>query len=343
MTEPGLEVRVYEGSAETWDEFGRRQAGWTAFHRLAWRDVIASSFGHETRYLAAVRGGSLEGILPLVRVHSALFGRYHVSVPFVNYGGPLGTREAVRALAERAVAEARELRAKLLELRSRVELPLELAASHRKVTVVIDLAGTVEAQMKAFPAKLRSQVRRPFKEGLTVRFGPNEVEPFYRIFARHMRDLGTPVMPRRFFDAIRAHLGDDAWFGCAYLGEQPVAGGVALRWGSELEITWASALTDFNRISANMGLYWGFIERAIAEKLTIFNFGRCTPGSGTHRYKLQWGGRDEPLWWYQLAEGAVAGTPSPDAGAYSWGPRLWKRLPLPIANWLGPSIVRSIP
>jgi hypothetical protein len=93
-----------------------------------------------------------------------------------------------------------------------------------------------------------------------------------------------------------------------------------------------------------MGLYWAFLERAMEQGLTRFNFGRCSPDGGTHRFKRQWGGRDEPLWWYQYSPGGrAAATPSPDAGAYSWGPRLWKRLPLPVANLLGPRIVRAIP
>jgi FemAB-related protein (PEP-CTERM system-associated) len=335
-------VRRFEGTAAEWDGFGRTQRGWTAFHRLAWREVIERSVDQSPSYRAAFRGDRLEGILPLVRVKSALFGHYLVSVPFVNYGGPVGTDEAVRALAEDAAEQARSERVKLLELRSRVELPVGLPVSHRKITVVLDLPPDTESLMKGFPAKLRSQVRRPFKDGMSVRFGPSELEPFYRVFAEHMRDLGTPVMPRRFFEAIRDGLGDDVWFGCAYLGEEPVAGGVALGWDREIEITWAAALGRFNRISPNMGLYFGFMERAIGLGFTRFNFGRCSPDSGTHRYKRQWGGKDQPLWWYQFSSAGVEGTPSPD-GAYSWGPRLWKRLPLPLANWIGPKIVRSIP
>jgi hypothetical protein len=111
-------------------------------------------------------------------------------------------------------------------------------------------------------------------------------------------------------------------------------------------MTWASALASFNRVAPNMLLYWSFMEHAVDEGLRVFNFGRCTPESGTHRFKRQWGSRDEQLWWYQhapgKADGAEAATPSPD-GAYSWGPRIWQRLPLPVATVLGPLVVRGIP
>ena len=112
-----------------------------------------------------------------------------------------------------------------MELRSTVALPVSLPVSHRKITVVLDLPGTSDALMKSFPAKLRSQVRRPQKEGVTVRFGADQVEPFYRVFSRHMRDLGTPVLPIAWFAAIAAWFPEDAWFGCAWLGDQPVACG----------------------------------------------------------------------------------------------------------------------
>ena len=344
MTE--LSVGPFEGAPAEWDDFARASAGWTHFHLWGWRRVIEQVHGHQCPYLSA-RGpnGALAGILPLVRVKSPLFGHFLVSMPFVNYGGPLGSDAAVRALAAEAVAIAERDGVKLLELRSREPLPLDLPVSHRKITVVLDLVpGGPDAVFQGFKAKLRSQIRRPEKDGVTVRMGPEQVGPFFAVFARHMRDLGTPTQPRRFFEAIAAEFGEEAWFGCAYLGETPIACGAGFRWGGEFEMTWASALVAYNRLSPNMALYWAFVERAAREGLTLFNFGRCTPGSGTHRFKQQWGGRDVPLFWYEhAAGGAEAHTPSPDDGAYSWGPRLWKRLPVGVATLLGPRVVRGIP
>ena len=284
-------------------------------------------------------------MLPLVRVKSLVFGHYLVSMPFLNYGGPLGTDPGIRAVADEACRLADSAGAKLLELRSRVALPLDLPVSHRKITVVLDLPeGRDPARLwHALGSKLRSQVKRPQKEGLEVRFGPDQVEPFFRIFARHMRDLGTPTQPRALFDALAQRFGDSVWFGCAYFGDQPTAAGCGFRWGDEFEMTWASALSSYKRLAPNMLLYWAFMDRAVREGLRTFNFGRCTPGAGTHHFKRQWGSRDEPLWWYQHSTGDIAGTPSPDAGAYALGATVWKHLPLPLATALGPRIVRLIP
>lgn len=341
-----VRVGLHESGAGEWDEFASRQRGYTAFHRFGWQSLIEDVFGHRCRYLSArTESGALVGVLPLVRVKSLIFGHYIVSMPFLNYGGPLGSDEAVRALADAAVSEARRTGAKLLELRSREAQALDLPVSHRKITVVLDLPSDPDTLFKSFPAKLRSQVRRPQKEGVTVRFGRDQVAPFFDVFSRHMRDLGTPTLPHRFFSEIAARFGDDALFGCAWYDGQPVAAGAGFRWGKEFEMTWASALSAHNRIAPNMLLYWEFMQRGIAGGVTVFNFGRCTPDGGTHRFKRQWGSRDEPLWWYQHTRDGTedAGTPSPDRGAFAMGPRLWKHLPLPVATAVGPYIVRSIP
>jgi len=334
---------LFAGRAGEWNAFASGQPGGTHCHRPAWLGVMNAAFGHETMALAVRDGdGALSGILPLIRVRSLLFGHYLVSLPYLNDGGPLGSDFAVTALAAEAVRLADESKVKLLELRARDALPLDLRLSQRKITVLLDLEPDPEKVLKRLPAKLRSQVRRPAREGVEVRFGADQILPFYEVFARHMRDLGTPVMPRRFFQQIASHFGDDAWFAAAWLNGRPIAGGAGLRFGREFEITWASSLREFNPVSPNMALYWAFLERASTQGCGVFNFGRCTVDSGTHRFKKQWGGRDVPLHWYQHGPASV--TPSPDqGGVMSLGPRLWRHLPLAVATALGPQIVRGIP
>lgn len=340
-----LRVERYAGPAAEWDACVRASTGWTQYHLYGWRAVLGRVFGHECPYLAARDDdGVLRGVLPLVRVKSLLFGHYLVSMPYLNYGGPLGTPEAVRALADAAVGMARADGAKLLELRSAVPLELDMPVSHRKIAVLLDLPADDPAPLwDGLKAKVRSQVRRPMKEGVKVTFGADQLDGFYHVFAHHMRDLGTPVLPRALFEAIAGAFGDDVWFGCARLDGQPIAVGCGFRWGDEFEMTWASALSAYNRIAPNMLLYWEFMTRAVSDGVRTFNFGRCTPGGSTHRFKRQWGARDVPLWWYQWSRNATAGTPSPDDGAYALGPRIWRHLPVPVATALGPRIVRGIP
>jgi FemAB-related protein (PEP-CTERM system-associated) len=264
-------------------------------------------------------------------------------MPFVNYGGPIGTDAGVRALVEEAISVARRDRVKLLEMRSSVPLETTLPVSHRKVTVVLDLPSTPEDLFKRFDAKLRSQIRRPQKEGVTVAFGREQLEPFFAVFARHMRDLGTPTQSLMFFREIANQFPGDCWIGCAYLNGKPVAGGCGFRFGDEFEMSWASSLREYNREAPNMLIYWSFMERAIAAGVKRFNFGRCTRGAGTYRFKMQWGGREEQLWWYGIAASNGITTPSPKDGRFRWGPRIWRRLPASLATKMGPSIVRYLP
>jgi len=338
-------VERFAGSAAEWDGRVQTAAGWTPFHRWGWKGVIEDVFGHECVYLAARdAAGRVTAVLPLVHAKSRLFGHYLISMPFVNYGGPLGEEIAVRALVQHAIGIARERQVDLLELRSRERLALDFPVSNRKITCLLDLEpGNPDAVWDGLSSNVRRKVRRAQKEGFPVRFGLDQADAFYRVFSRHMRDLGTPTLPGRFFKTLVDRFPEDIWIGCAYSGDRPVAGAFGFQWGDELEVTWVSALQDYHRSYANMLLYWAFIERAANQGLRVFNFGRCTPGGGTHRFKQQWGSRDVPLMWYQPVAGRRAATPSPHERAFSWGPAVWKRLPLALANALGPTIVRMIP
>jgi len=335
----------FEGASAEWDEFVRTNAGWTHFHLFGWKRVIEAVFGHQCVYLCSRDdSGRLTGVLPLVRVKSRLFGHFMVSMPFLNYGGPLGDEESVRELVARAAAQARGDGVDLLELRSRRPLPIDLTVSHRKITMVLDLCGRDPDELwESFPSKLRTKVRRSRKEGFTVRFGNDQVAPFHAVYSERMRDLGTPSQSVRLFQAVADAFPADIWFGCAYEDDVPVAGGCGFLWDGEFEMTWSASRRSHQRRRPSLALYWAFLERTAAEGVARFNFGRSTPGSGPHEFKRQWGARQEPLWWYQWASGGLGSTPSPDSGRYRMGPRVWRHLPLSLTNRLGPRIVRFIP
>lgn len=342
-----LHVRDFAGSPEEWDRFVRGREGWTHCHLHGWRKVIRDVFGHDCPYLAARDASDrLRGVLPLVRVRSRLFGDFLVSMPFLNYGGPVGMEEAVDALTRAAAERAEGQGVDLLELRSRRPLPApaDLHRSKRRIAVVLDLPDEPDALWEGFDPKVRNQVRKPRKKGVEVAFGPDQLEPFFQVFSRHMRDIGSPTHPRRFFEAIGSAFPEEVRFGCAYHEGEPVAAGCGLVWEGEFEITWAAALLEHRSLSANMLLYWNFMERSIREGLVRFNFGRCPPGSGTHRFKRQWGGDDEELWWYQRRPSGEVSFPSEEDSLFAtWAPDVWRRLPRPVADALGPRLRGYLP
>jgi serine/alanine adding enzyme len=329
-----------------WDAYVDAAEGSTFCHAGGWRGIIEDVLGHQCTYLAARdHDGRWLGALPLVRVRSRLFGDYLVSMPFLNYGGPIGGPSARAHLARDAARIAEREGVDLLELRCREPVDSALHLVHRKVAVVLRLPEAAETLWsERFPSKLRSQIRRPLKEGLEVRFGAGQVHPFYEVFCRHMRDLGTPVLPRALFERIATVFPTASLFGVVYRGDEPVAAGCGLAWRGELEMTWAASLREHSRVAPNMLLYWSFMERAIEQGVRRFNFGRSTPGAGTHRFKRQWGGEDVPLPWLQWSARGLSATPSPDGSAmFQLATRVWQRVPLPLARRFGPPLARKLP
>ncbi len=330
-----------------WDAFVAGHPDGTAFHRVAWLRAIVETMRHPAWTLEARDERDLLcGVLPLVHVKSALFGSFLIASPFASYGGPLGDATAVAALSGQAIALAQRLGARLLELRGRRPAPMEgtgMIVSQRKITVTLPLDGGSEAVFGRFPSKLRSQIRRSEKDGVQVRVAPGQVAEFHAVYSEHMRDLGTPALPRAFFDALARHFGDDMLFAIATSDGHPVACGAGFRYGGEFEITWASALRAYSKMAPNMAMYWRLIAHVTDAGVGTFNFGRCSVDSGTHRFKRQWGGVDEPLSWYQWrAAGAPDSTPAP-GGKFSLAQAAWMRLPLPVARAIGPWIARALP
>jgi FemAB-related protein (PEP-CTERM system-associated) len=343
-TSEALTIVPFDANGAAWDAIVTRCQESTFCHLVGWREIMADVLGQDPLYLVAVDdGGTWQAVLPLVRVRSALLGDYLISMPFLNAGGPIGTPAAVAALTDEAAALGRRLGVDLVELRSRVLVPSSLRVTQRKITVLLQLPPSAVELWAAFPAKLRSQIRRPMKDGLEARFGPDQLGAFYEVFARNMRDLGTPVLPKGLFERIAAAFPDRIVFGAVYRGEQPLAAAGGFVWRDEFEMTWASALREHRPLAANMLLYWSFMEQMIARRLRVFDFGRCTPGAGTHHFKRQWGGADVPLHWLQWSPQQLAAPPTLHEPVFRLASAVWRRLPLALANRVGPVIARQLP
>ena len=343
MPEPA--VGLSEASREAWDEALGGLAGRTFCHLAGWREVFDRAFGHETIRLAAHDAeGALVGLLPLVRMRSRIFGHNLVSMPFLNYGGPVGSPPARRALATYAEGLARSTGAGLLELRCRDDFDLGLPISREKITVLLPLPTEPERLWTdGLKAKVRSQVRRPMKAGMSAHFGREHMAEFYGVFCENMRDLGTPVLSNDLFGAISTVFSEELVV-CVIRGDgRAVAGGVGFLYDGEFELTWASSSRRHAREAPNMLLYWSLMEEVIRRGASTFNFGRCSPGGGTHRFKLQWGGSDAQLHWSRWSRSGAATPPSVDNPAYKAAAEIWRRLPLPVANALGPLVSGSLP
>lgn len=332
--------------AAEWDAFVRAQQGAPPYHLYGWRRIIKDVFGRETYYFAARVAGRIQGVLAVARLKSLLFGDFLVSLPYLNYAGVLATdTHSARLLVESACALAGRLGASHLELRHRDGMALDLPERTDKVSMLRKLPGTPEELWKALPSKVRAQVRRPQREGAVAASGGAELlADFYSVFAANMRDLGTPVYPKRFFERILHTFPDSTRVFVVRLGEEPVAGGLVVGHEGTLEIPWASSLRRANGIGVNMLLYWKVLEYACERRFSVFDFGRSTIDSGTFRFKKQWGAQPIQLHWhYWLRDGGEPPRLNPSNPKYAAAIAAWRRLPLFVANRLGPVLVKNLP
>ena len=329
-----------------WDGFVEAHPHGSVDHLWGWKSVIERVFGHRTLYVAAMRGGRVSGVLPLVLFRSALFGRFAVSLPFLNDGGVLADdTETASALLAHATGEARTFGASHVELRHRARQFEALPHRNHKLGLTRPLPATAEELWTSLDRKVRNQVRKAQKESLVAVSGGLELlDEFYPIFAENMRDLGTPVYSRALFRAVLETFPSRARVFVVRHSAVPAAAGVAISARGSVLVPWASSLRRFRQLCPNMLLYWSMLEHAIAIGASRFDFGRSSPDSGTHQFKVQWGATAEPLHWeYVMLRGGEPPDQGPRNPKYQKAIDLWARLPLPLANLCGPAIVRHIP
>jgi FemAB-related protein (PEP-CTERM system-associated) len=332
---------------ERWEAFVEASPNATSYHGYAWKKVIEQSFGHATHYLAALDGsGKVAGVLPLVHMKSRLFGNFLVSVPFVNYGGLLCESEcALQALLGGAEKLRVSCGAAHVELRHLGFEVAGLPSRQHKVTMVLPLSGDPQAQWTGFNAKLRNQVRKAEKNGLSCRVGQLELlDDFYRVFARNMRDLGTPVYGKDFFRNVLTGLPETTRILAVSHQGRTIAAGIVSWYRQTMEMPWASSVGDFKALCPNNLLYWEAIQFAIGRGCSAFDFGRSTPNEGTYNFKKQWGALPVQLHWqYLLDQGEALPELSPKNPKFEAAIRIWKRLPVGLTRLVGPGIVRNIP
>ncbi|MBI1903241.1 MAG: FemAB family PEP-CTERM system-associated protein [Planctomycetia bacterium] len=314
---------------------------------IRWLLAVCEGLKHEPYLLEAWQDDRLVGVLPLALVRSVLFGRFLVSLPYVNSAGPLSPSPVVASLLiDRAVHLADELDVRHLELRHEVEHshPALTNCLCDKVHMRLALPDSADALWKKLGPKVRNQVRKGQNQGLSVHWGKRELlEDFYAVFSRNMRDLGTPVYGRRLFESILHWFPDSAELCVVRLKRRPIATALLVHTLGVSEVPSASSLRPFNSTNANMLMYWQLLCRAIERRQSTFDFGRSTIDSNTYRFKAQWSARPvAAIWQYYVRRGDPRAM-RPESPKYRFASRVWRHLPLRLTRLLGPRIVRGIP
>ena len=341
-----ISISLLNDEHDQWNSYVSKNPAATIHHRTEWRELLEQSYGLESFYfIAHDANGNVVGILPLVRLKSRLFGDFLVSMPWFARGGAVADAPLIEhRLMHMANKHASTLGIEHIEYRDDIEHEGYPVLKH-KVNMVLSLPDSEEELWSGFTSKLRAQIRRPQREKTEILIGGEElVNEFYKVYTCNMRDLGSPAHGKPFIINMLQHFPQNCWIIVLRLNNQPVAAGLLLGMSDTLEIPLASTIRSVNSLSMNMLLYWHVLKFAIENGYKNFDFGRSSLDAGTYRFKKQWGAIPKQLYWhYWLGESAELPSLNPANPKYALVINLWKRLPLALANWIGPLIVKHLP
>ena len=336
--------RLDHGSKARWDAFVHACPQATFFHRAGWKTVIESAFRHDCHFLYAERGGAICGVLPLVHVRSALFGNSLISTGFTVGGGPaVSDPEARAALDGEALSIADLLDVDYVEYRSPAPHGPGWATNEG---LYVGFRKTIgpdpEKDMLAIPRKQRAMVRKGIKAGLRSEID-DDVGRLHPIYAESVRNLGTPVFARRYFAALREEFARDLDIVTVLHGSKPVASVMNFYFRDQVLPYFGGGTHAARDLAANDFMYWEVMRRAVERGCRLFDFGRSKRGTGPYSFKKNWGFEPEPLvYGYRLRKLASVPEVNPLNPKYRLFIAAWKRLPLPVANLVGPCIVRNL-
>jgi FemAB-related protein (PEP-CTERM system-associated) len=331
------------GDEERWDAFVEATPEATFFHLAGWRRVIETAFRHRTYYLMAERDRVVTGVLPLTLVKTRLFGASLISNAFCVQGGPIADAESLRALEAASIRLMEELRVPVLEFRSWAEHRADwitkgdLYASFRK-----PINPSVDKNMKAIPRKQRAMVRKGIQNGLRSELD-DDVDRLHRVYGESVRNLGTPVFPKKYFELLRSVFPQRSDIVTITSEGKPVASVLNFYFRDEVLPYYGGGTADARRLAANDFMYWEVMRRACERGFRLFDFGRSKLGTGAYDFKCYWGFEPKPLvYQFRLAEGQEIPDLNPLNPKFRLFVKLWRKLPLSVAARLGPPIVRCL-
>ena len=328
-----------------WDAFVLACPQATFFHRAGWQTVIEQAFGHRTWFYYVEQGGQIRGVLPLAQVRSRLFGHALTGLPFCVYGGVAALDAAAGAMLEAAaVALARQLRPGHLELRDLLPAPPDPRWRGKALYVTFrkEIGADNEANLNAIPRKQRAMVRKGMKCGLQGQVD-DDVERFFRAYARSVHRLGTPVFSKRYFALLKQEFGADCEVRVIVRGSELVAGVLSFFFRDEVLPYYGGGMDVAREVAGNDFMYWDLMQASATRGCRIFDFGRSKLGTGAYDFKKNWGFTAQPLHYrYQLFGSDDLPDVNPLNPKYRLFIALWRRLPGALVNRLGPYLVKQL-
>ena len=329
--------------AARWDEFVLRCPQASFFHRAGWQRVIEQAFGHKTYFYYAEVDGRIEGVLPLAEIKSRLFGHSLGSLPFCVYGGPAASSEAAAdALDRQAQQLAATLKVGHLEYHNVSPRHADWHAKDLYVTFRKEMDPDPEKNMNAIPRKQRAMVRKGIKLGLIGEVDDN-VDRMFDAYASSVHRLGTPVFPKKYFANLQKEFGEECEVRVITQNGALVAAVLSFYWRDEVVPYYGGGTPLARDVAGNDFMYWNLMQAAAARGARLFDFGRSKLGTGAYDFKKNWGFTAQPLpYEYKLITSTELPDNNPLNPKYALFIKMWKKLPLPLANIIGPHIVRNL-
>ena len=329
-----------------WDAFVRSQPHATFFHLSGWQQVIERTYGHRTWFYYVEEQGRITGILPLAEIKSRLFGHSLGSLPFCVLGGVVAATGPARSMLDAAADRlAAALGVGHLEYRNLVSAHANDPDWHQKelyVTFRKQISADDEENLNAVPRKQRAMIRKGIKLGLRGELD-QDVDRFFTAYATSVHRLGTPVFPKSYFRIIKEVFGDDCEIRIIVRGGELIAGVLSFYFRDEVLPYYGGGMPAARDCAGNDFMYWNLMQAAAARGVRIFDFGRSKLGTGAYDFKKNWGFAPTPLAYeYRLYKSTELPDNNPLNPKYQLFIKLWKKMPVSLANLLGPHIVKHL-
>lgn len=332
-----------------WDAYVHAHKHGSIFHLTGWGRAVQSAYHYEALYLTARQGERIVGVLPLVDVRSPLLGRSLISTPFSVGGGPLADDDcALKALLSEAVSIGEEAGVKYLECRSNFAGGSDwIVKTGIYAEFKTTLPSSDDDHLNAIPRKRRAEIRKAIaaeQEGaLTIRHD-GRADEFYALYARSLRQLGTPIFPRSFLDGLISAFPNDIEIAVVSFEGAPVAALLSFYFGDVVLPYYVGARPAARRVRAYDYIYWSVMRRAAARECRTFDFGRSRIDSGSYRYKKLWGAEPAPLTYRaKLIASTEIANVNPNNPKFALFAKLWPLLPLAATKALGPLLAPNFP
>jgi FemAB-related protein (PEP-CTERM system-associated) len=332
-------VELDELNQDDWNQYVSQHEQGSFFHLAQWKHVLKQAFNHNSWFYAALDNGAIQGVLPLTQVKSLLFGNHLISLPFGVYGGVLASSDAARSLLEQAALEkARSLQVGALEYRNRELVHDDWPTKELYFTFRKEIFADSDANMQAIPRKQRAMVRKGIKAGLVGEFS-DDLDSFFATYSESVRNLGTPVFPKKYFRILKQVFAEHCDILMVKHENNVIAAVMSFYFRDEVLPYYGGSVAAARALKGNDFMYWHLMDAAAQRGYRIFDFGRSKQGTGAFSFKKNWGFEPQPLYYqYQLITASEMPEINPNNPKYRLFINWWQKLPLGLANFLGPRL-----